>query len=478
MSKAPPKRMRDGTSDIKRIEDSLEKKNIAFEALFGLFEKIGTTLDLDTIVRLFLITLMGQLRLRRIALYLSSSATGRFEMHHALGTGRQALPGDFRVCSVLSQWLRAMDASGHIDDFFSGTREGTSEESIDFLGALAERGFAFAVPLIDRDELIGVVFISGKVTGRGFSHFDNELLRMLAKIAVITIKNAALYRAAVRAKQEIERFSKIKKEFINHTSHELRTPITVLKSALWSIEPEKADEGILIDMSKDAVLRMQGKVEQLLSLNDIELNATALELVRIDISSVLEDCLREIIPELEEKQVTVDYDDRSGGREIAADPAKMKLVFRSIIENAVNYVERGGTISIDTGFTDVPPGAADGIELPDWTLAADEESSPGAGGVIPGAVPPGAGCDDFEPAAGSSYLVVRIGDDGIGIPPDEIACISEPFRRASNSPLKNVKGLGIGLSVARRIVAEHGGMLFCRSVEGEGTEFSVWLSAE
>ena len=481
MSKAPPEQTCRSEPDVKRLEESLEKRNITFEALFGLFEKIGTTLDLATIVRLFLLTLMGQLRLKRIALYLASSDGTRFVMHHALGIGRQVLPTAFCVEHTLTRWLRSEKDAPHIDSFFNEYKGEVPGETAGFLGEMAGRSFAYAYPLTDRDELLGAVFFSGKVTGEGFSQFDNELLRMLAKVATITIRNAALYRSAVQSKQELERFSRIKKEFINHTSHELRTPITVLKSALWSIESDEIDEGVLIDMSKDAVLRMQDKIEQLLSLNDIELNATAFDLARTDVSSLLEECLREIIPELEEKQITVDLDDRARYREIMVDAAKMKLVLRGIIDNAVNAVERGGTISIVTDVTDIPPGGGDGIEIPDWSTvaegplpyspcdAADNEHA-GTG--------PSRNFTDFHPSSQGSFLVMRVRDDGVGIPADEIMAVSEPFRRASNSPLKNVKGLGIGLSVALKIIAGHGGRLFCRSEEGRGTEFSIWLNAD
>jgi signal transduction histidine kinase len=478
MSKTPSKRARESSLDVKRIEESLERKNIAFEALFKLFEKIGTTLDLGTIIRLFLLTLMGQLRVKRIALYLVSSDGGRFEAHHILGIGLQALPETVRAGDAFSRWLKGADGARHIDGFFANARGGVTEGTARFLGDLVEHGFAYAFPLTDQDGLLGVVFYSGKVTGEGFSRFDNELLRMLAKVATITIKNAALYSAAVRSKLELEKFSKIKKEFISHTSHELRTPITVLKSALWSIEPGEVEEGILIDMSKDAVLRMQIKVEQLLSLNDIELNATSFDLAPTDVSSLLEDCLREIIPELEEKQVTVDFIERTGCREIMVDASKMKLVFRSIIDNAVNFVERGGEISVVTEITDVPPGELDGIEMQDWAKGAEAhmpnsllEGQEGEAVVDVRHRTP----DGFNVSSGESYLVTRIRDNGIGIPTGEIANLAEPFARASNSPMKNVKGLGIGLSVAQKIIAGHGGKLLCRSEEGKGAEFSIWL---
>ncbi len=477
MSKAPSKRARESSPGVRRVEESLERKSIAFEALFRLFERIGTTLELGTIVRLFLLTLMGQLRVKRIALYLVSSDGKRFEVHRTLGIGLRVLPGTVGAGDAFSRWLRDEDSARHIDGFFAGARGGVPEGTTRFLGILMERGFAYALPLSDQDGLLGVVFYSSKVTGDEFSRFDDELLRMLGKVAAITIRNAALYRAAVRSRLELENFSKIKKEFINHTSHELRTPITVLKSALWSIEPDAVEEGILIDMSKDAVLRMQSKVEQLLSLNDIELNATSFDLAPTDVSSLLEDCLREIIPELEEKQVTVDFDDRTGCRQIMADASKMKLVFRGIIDNALNFVERSGEISVVTEITEVPPGDLDGIEIRGWARGAEEHApdsllGDGEGGAVMGVrhLAP----DDFI-SRRESYLVTRIRDNGIGIPAGEIAELAGPFVRASNSPLKNVKGLGIGLSVAQRIIAGHGGRLFCRSEEGEGAEFSIWL---
>lgn len=476
MSKAPSKHARESSPDVKRVEESLERKNITFEALFRLIEKIGTTLDLRTIVRLFLLTLMGQLRVRRVALYLVSSDGKYFEVHHTLGIGLQALPEAVGAGDAFVRWVKAVDGAQHIDSFFSNAGGGAPEGTTRFLGDLVECGFAYVFPLTDRDGLLGVVFCSGRVTGEGFSRFDNELLRMLAKVASMTIRNAVLYRAAIRSKNELEKFSDIKKEFINHTSHELRTPITVLKSALWSIEPGEIEEDILIDMSKDAVLRMQSKIEQLLSLNDIELNATSFDLVPTDVASLLEDCLREIIPEVEEKQVTVDFIDRTGCREIMVDASKMKLVFRSIIDNAVKFVERGGEISVAAEITEIPPGEVDGIEIRDW--------AGGAGGDMPYSLVGDSAENSVDAAlcpAGDSnmtrgvYLVTRVRDNGIGIPAGEIANLAEPFARASNSPMKNVSGLGIGLSVAQKIIAGHGGKLFCRSEEGEGAEFSIWL---
>jgi len=73
------------------------------------------------------------------------------------------------------------------------------------------------------------------------------------------------------------------------------------------------------------------------------------------------------------------------------------------------------------------------------------------------------------------YWVLKITDTGIGIPQDELDRISEPFRQASNSPDQGIKGKGLGLSVAEKLLAECGGRLYCRSIEGSGTTFTVFI---
>jgi signal transduction histidine kinase len=458
----------------REIEEILERKNITFDALFRLFERLGTTLDLKKIVRLFLMTLVGQLKLRRVVLYLRIPERGCFDVYHMLGLGKETRLEPFEADSVFVRWLAKTDNPLHIDDFYTTNTEPLCREER-FLRGIVDEGFSMALPLKDQDELVGVIFFSGKVTKERFTEFDTELLQMLARVASITIKNAWLYQAAVRSKMELEKFAKAKKEFINHTSHELRTPLTVLKSTLWSIETDEPDGSILVDMAKDSILRLESRVERILSLNDIELNETAFDLRRYSVSSLIEDCLQEVIPELEEKQITIDIDDGAKYREITVDGAKIKIVLRSIVENAINFVQRGGKISISTYISNEEPGEDEGTEIGTHRMENDGSEIFGWGN---------------EPCSGTrnspavnlgsaypmrSYIVIRITDDGIGIPADEIKFLSEPFIRASNSTLTNVKGLGIGLSLSQRIVLGHGGRLFCRSDTNQGATFSIWL---
>jgi len=460
-----------------RAEKRLERRNMAFDAIFKLLEKIGTTMDVRKIVRLFLMTLMGQLGLKRAACHLVHTERGLLSGFYSLGVADKDSIAAFAADGAFAGWLESLDAPEHIDGYFARAG-GRGERDEQAVAALVDRGFAYAYPLKDQEGMVGAVFYSAKITGEGFDGFENELLKMLAGVATITIKNAWLYQMTLLSKLELEKFVEVKKEFINHTSHELRTPLTVLKSALWSIEPGEVDDGIMVDMAKDAVTSLQNVVDYLLSLNEIELNGTDLRMMPTEVRDLIEDCLREMLPELEEKAVRVTVDDGAGCERVMIDPSKVKIVIRSMLDNALESVGDGGRIGVETLLSEEDPTAAEGVEIGDWHHSFEERYG---GGLFLDTDTDrcssgrGDGGGRFERTRDTRYFVMRIWDDGIGIPAEEIKSIAEPFRRATNSMVKNVKGLGIGLSVSQKIVAGHGGKIFCRSAEGEGARFSIWI---
>ena len=444
------------------IEERFERQRLTFEAIFRLVEKLGTTFDVSKIASLFLMTLMGQLKVKYASLYLVVPEHRRLEAYRSLGVAGGAALANVPIESGFVRWLTEANAPVRLDEFCAGEEQATDDEDNVVVRPFTTMGFSHAIALVEQQDLVGMLFYGGAVTGEAFTDFDDEIIKMLARVAAITIKNAFLYQTAIASKIELEQFADVKREFIMHTSHELRTPLTVMKSALWSLQPDQVDEEVLIDMAKDAATRLEGKVEYLLSLNDIELNRTDFRFMQSELSSIVEDVLREMIPELEEKQVRVSIDDRARFRKVLIDPGKIKIVVRSILDNAVSFVKRGGNIGVAIWISERPPSPEDGVAIGDWRVRGAETGPR----II------------SQDPRGSSYIVISVTDDGIGIPPSEISTLSEPFTRASNSSNRNIKGLGIGLSVSQKVVAGHGGKILCKSELGHGAQFSVWLPIE
>jgi signal transduction histidine kinase len=435
-----------------------ERQRLTFEAIFRLVEKLGTTFDVSKIASLFLMTLMGQLKLRRVSLYLVVPEKGSLEPYRSLGlAGGAALPS-MAIGHGFPRWLAETNGPAALDEFCVGNDRGADAEE-EMIRSLTGKGFSHAIALAEQGDLLGALLYSGSVTGEPFSAFDEEIIKMLARVASMTVKNAFLYQSAVASKLELERFADAKREFIMHTSHELRTPLTVLKSALWSLEPDEVDESVLVDMAKSAITRLEEKVDYILSLNDIELDKIDFKLEQAEVSSIVEEVLREMLPELEEKNVRVDIDDRARFRKAFIDPGKIRIVVRSILDNAVNFVPHGGNIGITIDVSESPPTSEEGVAI----------GGRAARGAESGALHGRRAMDV------SSYVVIGVKDNGIGIPDSEIECIAEPFTMASNSSNRNVKGLGIGLAVANKIISGHGGAIFCRSNLGQGAQFSIWI---
>jgi len=437
---------------LPRTTECLDRRHPDFESVYRFVDKLGATFDVGLIARGFLTTIMEQLGAKRASLYLVEPGRTSLEPYRSLGIAEGAtLPG-VELESGFVRWLSEAEGSVHLDEFFTGTPGAAGEEE-EMIRSFVEAGFSSAIALAEQGELMGMLVRGGDARGRAQNEFDDELLSMLARVASIMIRSAFLHQEAVGSKLELERFSDMKRAFMGDTSRELQTPLTVLKSTLWSLEPDQVDEGVLIDMAKDAVQRLQGTVESLLSLNDLELERTEFRFEPSEVSSIVEDILREILPELEEKQVCVDVDDRARFRKILIDPGKIAIVIRGILDNAVNAVDRGGNIAITIRVSESPPESEEGAAI-------------GAG--------PHTG-NHPRRTQDATYLVISMKDDRICTPAAEIETLAESLANVSSSIDRKGKVLGIGLSVSQKVVAGHGGMIFCKSEPGGGAQFSIWL---
>lgn len=233
----------------------------------------------------------------------------------------------------------------------------------------------------------------------------------------------------LRLKESVEEKSQHEnqnRELISNISHDLKTPITAIKGYVEGImdgvadTPEKMDKYIKTIYNK--ANDMDRLINELTTYSSIDNNRIAYNYLRINVADYFGDCLEEIGVELESENIRLNYSNMvDADTMIIADPEQMKKVINNIISNSVKYMDNpNGTIDI---------------------RILDEVDS----------------------------IRVEIEDNGKGIAQKDLPRIFERFYRTDASRNSAQGGSGIGLSIVKKIIEDHGGYIWATSKEGEGT---------
>lgn len=216
------------------------------------------------------------------------------------------------------------------------------------------------------------------------------------------------------------------KELVSNISHDLKTPITSIKGYVEGImdgvadTPEKMDKYIKTIYNK--ANDMDRLINELTTYSGIDSNKIPYHFHVINIADYFEDCVEEVGLDLDSKNITLNYTNLApSDTSIVADPEQLKKVINNIISNSVKYMGH------DKGVIDI--------------RILDEGES----------------------------VRIEIEDDGKGIPAKDIGNIFERFYRTDASRNSMQGGSGIGLSIVKKIIEDHGGYVWATSKEGEGT---------
>ena len=229
------------------------------------------------------------------------------------------------------------------------------------------------------------------------------------------------------ADEKIER-EKQNKELISNISHDLKTPITAIKGYSQGLlegvaaNPEKQMKYIRIINSK--ANDMNNLINELTLYSSIDNNRIPYNFVKLNVAEYFGDCIEEIGADLESKQIKLNYSNLTEPEtQIVADPEQIKRVVNNIVSNSVKYLERDdGTGQIDIRILD----EVDSIRI-------------------------------------------ELEDNGKGIAQKDIPSIFDRFYRTDASRNSKQGGSGIGLSIVKKIIEDHGGYIWATSHEGEGT---------
>lgn len=226
--------------------------------------------------------------------------------------------------------------------------------------------------------------------------------------------------------EEKKAFDRQSKELISNISHDLKTPITAVKGYVEGImdgvadTPEKMDRYIRTIYIK--ANDMDRLINELTFYSKIDTNRIPYNFNRIDVGEYFDDCAEEVGLEMREREIAFSYINTvEPGTLIIADAEQLKRVINNIIGNSVKYMDKQRK-SVQLRVFDV-----------------------------------------------GDFIQAEIEDNGKGIPNKEIASIFDRFYRTDLSRNSSQGGSGIGLSIVKKIIEDHGGRIWATSKLGEGT---------
>ena len=225
---------------------------------------------------------------------------------------------------------------------------------------------------------------------------------------------------------QLQKLEDMRKEFVANVSHELKTPITTIKTYAETLGigglDEELSQSFIMTIEKEAD-RMATLVTDLLQLSHIDFKKTNWDFQNIDVSELIYDSIEHLKIFYQEKNQTVEFI-HSESILVYADKTKLKQVFVNIISNAIKYTTEKGNIRIE--------------------------------------------CKKYNDNA-----VIQIADDGIGIPQEDINRVFERFYRVDKARSRQQGGTGLGLAIAKDIVEAHGGNIYVESEYEKGSIFTI-----
>ncbi len=288
------------------------------------------------------------------------------------------------------------------------------------------------VPIRLGTEILGLLDLHSR-TLRQHARQDLIGLQALADQTGMAMRNAELYGVAVHARAQAEKADQLKTRLLANVSHELRTPLNVIlgyaSTALAQPNPYDTDlpDNLRQDLkqvfsSGEHLLRL---INDLLDLSRAEIGELDLYPERISTRTFLEDTLRTLSSGLPARpELSWRFDAAGQLPEIEGDPVRLRQVLYNLLSNAYKFTLTG---EIVLGAAVVPP-----------------------------------------------HLHVWVRDTGTGIPMDLQERIFEPFVTSLNDR-RRAEGVGLGLTITRRLVLLHGGLITLESQPGQGSTFHLYL---
>jgi two-component system phosphate regulon sensor histidine kinase PhoR len=232
--------------------------------------------------------------------------------------------------------------------------------------------------------------------------------------------------------------AQIKSSFVSNVSHELKTPIALIRLAVETLEmrrlssPEDSEK-FLRSISREA-MRLNQLVDNILDFARLEAGKKVFQFAPVNVLEVVRDAVESFRPRLEDQGFRLDVELPADLPLVRGDAAALSQCVLNLLDNAMKYSRNRREMRVSVTARAAGP-------------------------------------------AGSPTIAVSVADRGIGISPRDQKSIFEKFVRIETGLVHDVKGAGLGLSLVDQIMRAHGGRIELKSALGEGSTFTLVLPA-
>ena len=297
---------------------------------------------------------------------------------------------------------------------------------------LPETRSEMTLPLRVRGEVIGALDVQSTEEA-AFTDEDVATLQTMADQLANAIENARLFAEIEQTAERLKELDRLKSQFLANMSHELRTPLNSVIG--FSRVILKGIDGPLTDLQRtdlqaiyESGQHLLGLINDILDISKIEAGKMELALEDVDLTDVIKGVMSTAIALVKDKPIKLQQTIAPHLPTVRGDVRRIREIILNLVANAAKFTEEG-------------------------FIHLTAEATP-------------------------AEVVISVADSGIGISPDKMDTIFEPFTQVDASSTRRAGGTGLGLSISKHFVEMHGGRLWVESTLGEGSTFYFTLPIE
>jgi PAS domain S-box-containing protein len=338
------------------------------------------------------------------------------------------------ICVVENS--RVVHANRRFEELTGYSATQVTHMGIDRLVAVKDRA-TIAQVLSDPRKILVPVHYEVRVVNRSGHELDCEL-----RIVPTESNGRQVLLCFMRDVSELKQAERLHTDFVAMVSHDLRTPLAAMKEALSLLSETAATrleerQRRYLTIAREEIDRLNRMIDNLVEVARMEAGKVTLRLDGVDLQELLSTAIESLSLLVSKRNLIVERSIPARMPPILGDRDRLLRVVNNLLDNAIKYSPRGGTIRVDVDFVD--PGSP---------LLTDRSILPNTG-----------------------YVQMTIADDGPGIPAEFLDRIFGKFERVD----PHGPGIGLGLAIVRSIIEMHHGRVWAKSNLGEGASFSFIL---